>query len=313
VTKNHGGRLPSLATAGDGCPGHVASGPGEPLAHAGSDWRALPIALWPIVARGEMAHHHRDTAVLLVARSGSGRRWYRSGLVRRELHTAPRMIELYGSGFTLDWARWEGTAGDCVGVELPGETVARLLHDDARRFNPPTRHEVFDDEVADLVLMLWGEASRGAPNGALYADGLSLALLALLVSRYLAPHDPVPGARRLSGEQRRRVRDLIESSLGDNVSLERLAAAAELSPFHFARSFKATFGATPHRFMLERRIHAAAAALRADPDRPIVDIAFAFAFASQAHFTYTFRRLLGTTPARWRHPERPALGRREAP
>ena len=247
-----------------------------------------------------MVHHERATPVLLVARSGVGRRWYRSGATRRELQTAPGMVELYGAGFTLDHARWEGTRGECVGVEFPAHAVARMLCDGANHFDPTTRHEVYDDQLANLVLTMWEEAASGAPSGQLYADGLSLALFGLMRARYVAPQSAEGKVRRLSGEERRRVHEFIDAALADDLSVARLAAVLGKSPFHFARQFKATFGCTPHRFVLERRIEAASTALRLERDRPVADIAFAFGFASQAHFTHAFRCYVGTTPARWR-------------
>jgi len=271
-----------------------------PLVRAGPDWRGLPVAIWPIVDRGEMVEHYRVTPVLLVARSGLGRRWYRSGAVQRELQTAPRMIELYGAGFTLDHGRWEGTRGECVGVEFPAQVVTRLLSDGAHRFDPATRHEVFDDQLAGLVFTMWQEASTGALNGQLFADGLSLALLGLMSARYTRTQGADGELQRLSREERRRVHEFIDSALAEDLTVDRLAAVLGRSPFHFARLFKATFGCTPHQFVLERRIEAASIALRVERDRPVADIALAFGFASQAHFTHAFRRRVGTTPARWR-------------
>lgn len=247
-----------------------------------------------------MVNHERAIPVLLVARSGLGRRWYRSGAVQRELQTAPRMIELYGAGFTLDHGRWEGTPGECVGVEFPFQSIAHLLCDGAYRFDPTTRHEVFDDQLANLVLTMWEEAASGAPSGQLYAEGLSLALLGLVCARFATLPNEDGKLRRLSREERRRIHEFIDSALAEDLSVGRLAAVLGKSPFHFARLFKATFGCTPHRFVLERRIEAASAALRLERDRPVADIALAFGFASQAHFTHAFRCRVGTTPARWR-------------
>lgn len=269
----------------------------EPLACAHAEWAGLPMGVWPIVARGELIDHYRTLPILLVARSGSGRRWYKSGLVSRELHTAPHMIELYGAGFCLDYARWEGTGGECVGVEFPAAVVARLLRDDTPRFDPETSHELFDERLAWLALAMWDEAAGGAANGRLFAEGLSLALLGLLCARGPGRAKSI---KRFSRDERRRLLEFIEGSLDADLSVERLAAVIDMSAFHFARVFKASFERTPHRFVLERRIDAASAALRSERDRPIADIALAVGFATQAHFTDAFRRAVGVTPGRWR-------------
>ncbi len=73
-----------------------------------------------------------------------------------------------------------------------------------------------------------------------------------------------------------------------------MAALVDLSPFHFARLFKATRGVTPYRFVLERRIAAARRLLGSDAG--LAEIAYATGFASQSHFTTIFRREIGVTP-----------------
>jgi AraC family transcriptional regulator len=272
-----------------------------PVGWSRPGWMGLPVALWPVIDRGEMVDHYRATPVLLVGRSGTGKRYYRNGTVRRELCTGPGVIDLYGPDFSLDHGRWEGTGGDCIGVELPAPLVGRLLQDEAHRFQPATRYELFDDQLAELVFAMWREASNGSTNGRLFAEGLSVALLALLSTRYAAaPAETTKAIRCLSPVERHRVAEFIDSGLEADLSVERLAEVIGMSPFHFSRMFKATFGRTPHCFVLERRIDAASAVLRKDRNRPIADVACAFGFATQAHFTQAFRRRIGATPARWR-------------
>ena len=186
-------------------------------------------------------------------------------------------------------------------MAFPDTLVTRLLHDDASSFDLSTHHEVFDDRVAQLAFDLADEVQQGSPHGRLYAEGLSLALIGCLSAHHAVRGDEgMAAVRRLSLEQRRRVRDLIEVDLGADLSIERMAAHLDMSPFQFARRFKATFEVSPHRYVLKQRIEAATAALRAAPDRSIADIALAFGFASQAHFTDAFKRHTGQTPARTR-------------
>jgi AraC family transcriptional regulator len=277
----------------------VSSEP-EALATAHPEWAGLPLSMWRILAQGEMVDHYRSVPVLLLARSGAGRRWYRSGASQRELYTTPGMIELYGAGFYLDHARWEGTAGECVGVEFPAPAVSRLLRDDAPRFAPETCYELFDDRLAALALAMWQESASGACNGRLFAEGLSLALLGLLCARGASAPTKLKGVKRFSRDERRRVLEFIASSLDGDLSVEQLADSVGMSACHFARVFKVSFDRTPHRFVLERRIEAASALLRSERDRPIAEIALALGFANQAHFTAVFRRSVGLTPARWR-------------
>jgi AraC family transcriptional regulator len=107
-------------------------------------------------------------------------------------------------------------------------------------------------------------------------------------------------ALQIAPEPRDRLRAIIEEQLSGDLRIERLAEPFSMSAQHFARTFKSTFGQSPHAFVLERRIEAASRALRTEPNRPVADIASDCGFASQAHFTDLFCRKIGTTPARWR-------------
>jgi AraC family transcriptional regulator len=82
-------------------------------------------------------------------------------------------------------------------------------------------------------------------------------------------------------------------------SLSALSAAVGRHPAHVAREFRAHYGCTVGAFVRARRIDTAREALRRS-DRSIAEIALDAGFYDQSHFTNTFRRLLGTTPERYR-------------
>lgn len=103
----------------------------------------------------------------------------------------------------------------------------------------------------------------------------------------------------LSPRRRRRVVDYIESNLSHPISLADIAAVAALSPYHFARAFKASMGMTPVRYVWQRRIELARRMLR-ETGAPLVDVALACGYASQSHFTTAFKMATGVTPAAYR-------------
>jgi AraC-like DNA-binding protein len=72
-----------------------------------------------------------------------------------------------------------------------------------------------------------------------------------------------------------------------------------LSPCYFAHAFKATTGWSPHQYVLHRRLARAQHLLRTT-QMPIAAIAYEVGFGSQSHMTTVFRRLLQTTPSRYR-------------
>jgi len=93
--------------------------------------------------------------------------------------------------------------------------------------------------------------------------------------------------------------EYIEAHLGDQISLATLAAIARLSPYHFARAFKRSFGVPPHRYHMARRIERAKVLL-AKPALSITQIAFDLGFGETSSFTAAFRRLVGRTPSSYR-------------
>jgi AraC family transcriptional regulator len=92
--------------------------------------------------------------------------------------------------------------------------------------------------------------------------------------------------------------DFIETHLDEDVSLLVLARRAEVSPFHFARQFRATVGVTPHQFVLRQRVYKSVRLIKAGA-LPLAQIALESGFHDQPHFTRAFRKVLGTTPGRY--------------
>ena len=93
----------------------------------------------------------------------------------------------------------------------------------------------------------------------------------------------------------RRVREFIDSRLGEDLTIEMLADEARLSPLHFARAVKSAIGIPPHRYLTERRGEKARA-LIAEDRLPLVEIAESCGISSQSYFTRWFKRFVGTTP-----------------
>jgi AraC-like DNA-binding protein len=99
-----------------------------------------------------------------------------------------------------------------------------------------------------------------------------------------------------------RARDYIAAHASDRVGLFEVAAHAELSPWHFARTFRRRFGMPPHQFQLWMRIDRARRLLASGTG--IAEAAHRTGFADQSHFTRCFKRMMRTTPARYRHNRR---------
>jgi len=110
----------------------------------------------------------------------------------------------------------------------------------------------------------------------------------------------VPPARHLL-----RARDLIDSRYREPLDVAALARAAHASPAHFTREFRRAFGATPHQYLLTRRMERAAALLR-NTDHSVASICMEVGLSSVGSFTTMFKRTYGRTPTEYRAAFPPA-------
>jgi AraC-like DNA-binding protein len=99
-------------------------------------------------------------------------------------------------------------------------------------------------------------------------------------------------ARRIDAARRR-----LDDDFSGEHTLAALAREAGMSPFHFARVFRELAGLPPHRYLLRRRLGAAAGMLR--DGRPVTETCFAVGFQSLSHFVHAFRRAFGVSPSRF--------------
>jgi AraC family transcriptional regulator len=95
------------------------------------------------------------------------------------------------------------------------------------------------------------------------------------------------------------VADYIEEHVADNISLLTLAELARLSPYHFCRSFKQSFGMPAHKYHVNRRIERAKQLL-GNRELSVTAIALKIGFSDTSTFCTTFHRLTGLTPSRYR-------------
>jgi AraC-like DNA-binding protein len=96
-----------------------------------------------------------------------------------------------------------------------------------------------------------------------------------------------------------RVRDTIDREYASALDIPALARIGFVSEAHFIRTFRDTFGETPHRYLQRRRIERAMTLLRTT-DRPVSEICLDVGFTSFATFSRTFRAIVGESPSSFR-------------
>lgn len=161
---------------------------------------------------------------------------------------------------------------------------------------------VFRDPKMEAVCRrLYMELGLGCMAERLYVESQVTKLAVLLLQRHstASQRSTIPPSSGLTRIQARRILDYIESNLSRHLTLSELARTIDLSLHHFARMFKRTIGAAPHQYVLERRVEHAKRMMRAANAR-LVEVSLLAGFSSQSHFTSTFHRMVGATPAEFR-------------
>lgn len=146
------------------------------------------------------------------------------------------------------------------------------------------------------------QGTNADPDVSLYRDTLVRGLAAHLITRH-ARRDLDASIRPATGLEDwrlQRVEGLIRADLTASLRLEDLARAAMLSPYHFARRFKAATGESPAAFVRHIRISEAARLIRTHPATPLGEVATLVGYGSGAGFTRAFRRHMGATPRAYR-------------
>ena len=213
--------------------------------------------------------------------------------------TAPGMVHIAEPSTRLSAA-----------IQSPGEALhlflpIRLLTELREGMKRPTlvlRKTIFevDSSIAFLAQAIADTLQNSDETDQLLMDGLSTAVVAKLISRFSNAERPAPAVSDgLSAWRLKKVREFVDAHLENQISLKTLAETAGLSQMHFAAQFRQACGLTPHEYLLQQRI-ARAKDLLVNTQLSVLEIALAVGFGTHAHFSNTFRRYTGASPASWR-------------
>lgn len=133
----------------------------------------------------------------------------------------------------------------------------------------------------------------------LRVQGLAQMIATHLARHYAEVSQEAGAGSALPGYKLKQVTDWIESHLDESFDLERLAAMAGLSKFHFHRLFKQATGVSPAKYQLTARMNEARRRLR-ETGESVIAIALEVGFASASHFAQVFRRETRMTPSEYR-------------
>ncbi len=168
------------------------------------------------------------------------------------------------------------------------------------------------NDVIDPIAIATAQRIRGllltnAPVALLIEE--KAVLLAERVQLALTGCIPEPlNGRWMTSARLRRIDELIDSTIGEEITIQEMAASLGLSEGFFIRTFKAAVGKSPHSYLIDRRIAQARVLLRTW-HHDLREVALASGFSSHAHMTAVFKSRLGIPPSLLRHSKQLAIKR----
>src|ERR1700716_2789020 len=183
-------------------------------------------------------------------------------------------------------------------IDPRGPLADPALRFDEIEFKP--RLFFYDRDLWETALKLKSLVENPGSMQRQYAEALGVVLTHELVriNGDTAPRGTVSRGG-LACWQQKRVAAYIEEHVADDITLATLAELARLSPYHFSRSFKRSFGMPPHKYHATRRIQRAKQLL-ANRELSVTAIALDVGFSETSTFTAAFHRLTGQTPSSYR-------------
>ena len=255
--------------------------------------------------------------LIFVCLSG-GRVTRESGGERVEHETTPGFVTVLPARTPIRWT-WK-TNISCSILALDPAFVDKValqvfgLSPDHYRFELTERSS--DSAITNIAGVLSREVLRGEPGGKLYAESLANILGVHLLRHYAVCADgrdlqacslgqvaQAEPTEQHSAQPRAVAQALrfIHDNYANDLSLNEIAKAVNLSPFHVARLFKQSLGVSPHQYLIQLRVNSARSLLSAGSgERSLAEVASAVGFSDQSHLTRHFKRIVGVTPRQFR-------------
>jgi AraC family transcriptional regulator len=157
-----------------------------------------------------------------------------------------------------------------------------------------------DSGLRDSALRFKRALATNDADDRAYFDALGIILLHELKRLNQRGAQPMPHVKGgLALYHQRIVTTFIEEHLSEPIALATLAQLTQLSPYHFCRAFKQSFGAPPHRYHATRRIERAKALL-AKRALSVTEIGLELGFCETSSFCSAFRKATGQSPTGYR-------------
>ena len=201
---------------------------------------------------------------------------------------------------------WAGCAFDYIHYSVPRQVLDDIAEDVGLGRVRDYRLAVLEDDLvaAQITKSILPFLGRSESPSVLALDQFSLVLGAHLLQRY-GVLQKAARARKggLAPWQMRRASELLHENIHGRVRLSESARECGLSVSHFARSYKISFGMSPHQWLIQHGIERAKE-LMGGTMSSLMEIAIQSGFSDQTALTRTFRHVVGAAPGSWRRQNR---------
>jgi AraC-like DNA-binding protein len=250
--------------------------------------------------------HSHDHFGIGVITSGGHRSWSSIGWVE----AVAGDIIMVNPGEMHDGSSLDGLPRSWRMVFLEPEVVHGVLGLGRQSYNSDLRPSVRDRDQIVRFGCLFSALRDARPERLLVEECLTRTL------SYAFRHHGSQRPSRLSAFPNvARVVRLIDSEPRRSLSLQEMACIAGVSRFHFLRGFARATGATPHAYIVQKRVCLARHLLAAGVE--VGQASVEAGFADQSHMTRAFVKQLGMTPARYRRavylPKKKAISFKTGP
>lgn len=191
-------------------------------------------------------------------------------------------------------------SGELLYVACPPSIRQRYMEEipSAIKLEEPTPPAIHLDRHKIISSMLREFLLSDGQGGALRAEAL-VSLLMTDVFEQLAKRQGAKVKFGLGANKTKEVSDYIDAHVDDDLSIQVLAQIAGVSTFHFARMFKIETGVSPYRYVIIHRVQKAKSLL-VNSKLSLAEIAYQVGFSSQSHMSSSFRKIVGTSPGKYR-------------
>jgi AraC family transcriptional regulator len=280
----------------------ITFSPSELVRHHVVAWQGITGDVIQTTTQSRLQYDYRSCCHLLIASETAGRydgEITVDGMPKSKIRQLSRKLSFIPAGHHIHgWKKPSAPAGAVYFYLDPhGPLVDPELRFAETDFKP--RLFFFDRDLWETAMKLKTQVENGGAGGRQYVEALSVALAHELVRVNDGRSVELALRGGLAGWQQKRVSDYIEENVAEEISLATLAGLVQLSPYHFSRAFKRSFGMPPHRYHVSRRVERAKDML-AGRELSVTEIAFKVGFGEGSSLTDAFRKFTGRTPIDYR-------------